>query len=154
MADEDDPYYLAIDPGLHTGWAIWNEQGKFLAMGTTHTHADFHSKLESLPSTIKVVIVEEFTLWAHKAKAQAGSKMPASKTIGQVETFARLWRAKIIKQDSSIKPIAENMTGQRTVDPVTKRPLMPKIHTHVIDAFNHGEYWLIKNKIKQIDLRL
>lgn len=154
MAETSEPYYLAVDPGVHTGWAIWDEQGKFLSMGTTHSYEELHDKLESIPSTIKVVIIEDFTLWAHKAREQAGSEMPAPKAIGQIETFARLWRAKIIKQDSSIKPIAERMTGQHTVHPVTKKPLMAKTQTHVIDAFNHGEYYLIKNGIKQIDLKL
>jgi hypothetical protein len=98
------------------------------------------------------VIIEEFTLWHHKARAQAGSKMPAPIAKGQVETFARLWRAKIIKQDSDIKPTAENMTGQRTKDPITKKLLMPKEHTHVVDAFNHGEYYLIKSGIRKLDI--
>lgn len=143
--EDYEPYYLALDPGLHTGWAVWDKDGKFLEMGTVHSHEKLHDRLESFPSTIKVVILEDFTLWFHKARKQAGSKMPAPKTIGQVETFARLWGAEIVKQPSSIKPIAEKMTGLFTKG-------KPKIETHVMDAFNHGEYYLIKNSIKQIQL--
>lgn len=144
MADET-PYYLAVDPGLHTGWAVWRQDGMFLEMGTTNDYDELHKKLESLPNTIKVVVIEDFTLWYHKAKRQAGSKMPAPKAIGQVETFARLWGAEIVKQGADIKPIAEKWTGVST-------KLVPKIQTHVLDAFNHGEYYLIKNKVKQIKL--
>lgn len=148
-----EPHYVAFDPGLHTGWAIWDVEGNFLDMGTTHTYEDLHEKLASLPASIKIVIIEDFTLWSRKAKQQAGSKMPAPKAIGQIETFARIWGAQIVKQDSAIKPIAEKWTGQFTKNPRTGKPI-PKIQTHVLDAFNHGEYYLIINKIKEIDLRL
>lgn len=151
MGDKD-PYYLAADPGLHTGWAIWDEKGDCLDFGTTHDYTELHEKLESLPKTIKVVIIEDYTLWYHKAQKQAGSKMPAPKAIGQLETFARLWGATIVKQDSSIKGIAERLTGKFTKDPKTGRTTMPKIQTHVIDAINHGEYYLIQNKIKEMTL--
>lgn len=140
---EKEPYFLALDPGLHTGWALWDEEGKFLEMGTTNSYEELHEKLAALPSTIKVVIIEEFQLWYHKARKQAGSKMPAPRAIGQIETFARMWGADIVKQRSDIKPIAERMTGVTTKG-------RPKIQTHVLDAYNHGEYYLIKNKIKEI----
>lgn len=141
-----DPYYLAADPGLHTGWAIWDMKGECLDFGTTHDYDELHEKLESLPKdTIKVVIIEDYTLWYHKAQKQAGSKMPAPKAIGQLETFARQWGATIIKQDSNIKGIAERLTGRTTKG-------IPKIQTHVLDALNHGDYYLIKNKIKEMTL--
>jgi len=140
---EPDPYFLALDPGLHTGWALWDQDGKFLEMGTTNSYEELHDKLDELPPTIKVVIIEEFQLWYHKARKQAGSKMPAPRAIGQIETFARHWGATIVKQRSDIKPIAERMTGVSTKG-------KPKIQTHVLDAYNHGEYYLIKNGIKQI----
>lgn len=138
-----DPHFLALDPGLHTGWATWDEQGDPLDMGTTHDYDQLHKLLADFPVTIKVVIIEDFTLWYHKARKQAGSKMPAPKAIGQIETFARLWGASIVKQGSDIKPVAEKLTGIGTKG-------KPKIQTHVIDAFNHGEYYLIKNKIKEM----
>lgn len=140
---EQEPYYLALDPGVHTGWALWDIDGKFLEMGTTHGDPELHERLASLPRTIKVVIIEEFELWFHKARKQAGSKMPAPKAIGVIETFARMWDAEIVKQRSNIKPIAEKMTGVSTVG-------KPKAQTHVLDAYNHGEYYLIKNKVKEI----
>lgn len=141
--EEPEPYYLALDPGTHTGWALWDKDGKFLEMGTTHSDTQLHEKLASLPITIKVVVIEDFQLWHHKAQQQAGSRMPAPKTIGAVETFARLWGARIVKQPSNIKPIAERMTGVSTKG-------KQKSQTHVLDAYNHGEYYLIKNKVKEI----
>lgn len=147
MAESGNPYYLALDPGVHTGWATWDKSGLFKDMGTTHSEEDLHDLLDAFPKTIEVVIIEDFTLWRHKARQQAGSKMPAPKAIAQVETFARQWGSKIVKQDSDIKPIAEKWTGQSTKG-------LPKIQTHVIDAFNHGEYYLIKNSIKVVDIRL
>jgi len=143
MGDKE-PYYLAVDPGLHTGWAVWNRQGECLDFGTTHSDDELHQKL-SLFETIGKVIIEDYTLWYHKARKQAGSKMPAPKAIGIVETFARNWKAEIIKQGSDIKPIAEKWTERSTKG-------VPKAKTHVLDALNHGDYYLIKNNIKQIRL--
>lgn len=139
-----DPYYLAVDPGTHTGWAIWNEEGECIDCGTTHSDEALHNKLSEF-TTIKKVIIEDYTLWFHKARKQAGSKMPAPKAIGIVETFARNWEADIIKQGSDIKPIAEKWTGRSTKG-------IPKSQTHVLDALNHGDYFLIKNDIKEIVL--
>jgi hypothetical protein len=146
VAESVDPYYLALDPGVHTGWATWYETGLLRSMGTTHSEEELHELLDAFPKTIKIVIIEDFTLWRHKAKAQAGSKMPAPKAIAQIETFARQWGSEIVKQDSDIKSTAEKWTGQSTKG-------VPKIQTHVMDALNHGEYYLIKNGLKEIDLR-
>ena len=142
---DTEPYFLAADPGLHTGWCTWDKEGNRLDFGTTHDYQELHDKLAAFPITIKVVVIEDYTLWHHLAKRQAGSKMPAPKAIGQLETFARLWGARIVKQPSHIKPIAERLTGMSTKG-------VPKIQTHVLDAINHGEYYLIQNKIKEMTL--
>lgn len=140
-------HYLALDPGKHTGWAIWDKDGVFIDMGTCHGENELHDFLAGLPTTIEIVIYEDFFLFKSKAQEQVGSNMPAPKAIAQIETFARLWGARMIKQPSNIKAIAEKMTGVTTKG---------KAHsaTHVLDAFNHGEYYLIKNHIKEINITL
>lgn len=148
MAQEREAYYLAADPGTHTGWAMWDKNGDFIKMGTSHSDESLHELLESLDRTIRVVIIEDYTLWKHKADAQIGSRMPAPKAIAILQTFARLWRARIVLQPSHIKPNAEKLTGMRTKDPKTGKKI-PKAQTHVIDAYNHGEYYLRKNGIKE-----
>jgi hypothetical protein len=142
-AGERPPYYLALDPGLHTGWATWDESGLFITMGTVHTYDALHDLLADFPMTIKVVIVEDFKLFKHKARQQAGSRMPAPRAIGQIETFVRLWGASIVKQPSHIKSTAERLTGVSTKN-------LPHDQTHVLDAFNHGEYYLIGQGIKKL----
>lgn len=138
-----DPYYLAVDPGLHSGWAVWDIKGDIITMGTTHNYDELHEVLANLPSSIKVVVLEDFVLFKHKAGQQVGSRMPAPKAIGQIETFARLWGAQIVKQQSSIKSVAEKWTGRSTKG-------MSHDKTHVWDAYNHGEYYLISNRIKPL----
>lgn len=148
MADEDDednPYYLALDPGKATGWSTWDKRGIFLDKGTVWDYDELHDLLAGFPITIKVVIVEDFKLFGNKAKSQIGSRMPASLSIGRIETFAKLWGAKLVKQPSHVKSIAERLTGQSTKG-------MDHSKTHVIDAYNAGEYWLIQNKIKVVKL--
>lgn len=145
MTAERYPYYLACDPGKSTGWSTWDEKGMWLDMGTAWSHDELHDVLANFPTTIRVVIVEEFKLFGNKAKQQIGSRMPASLSIGRIETFAKLWGATLIKQPSGVKPIAEKLTGQSTKG-------LSHSKTHVLDAYNHGEYWLIKNKIKTVKL--
>lgn len=146
MAEQKEPYFLALDPGLHTGWATWDATGNPITMGTVHNYEALHDLLAGFPSSIKTVIIEDFILFKHKAREQVGSKMPAPKAIGQIETFARLWNAEIVKQPSHIKAIAEKMVGGMS----TKN--MSKIRTHMWDAYNHGNYYLIKNKIKTVSV--
>lgn len=143
LPEGSEPYYLAVDPGLHSGWAVWDVKGKIITMGTTHTYEALHDLLASFPRCIKVVIIEDFILFRSKAGKQVGSKMPAPKAIGQIETFARIWEAEIVKQQSSIKSTAEKWTGKSTKG-------MAHDKTHVWDAYNHGEYYLIKNRIKTL----
>lgn len=145
VASKVEPYYLAADPGKATGWATWSKDGVITDMGTVWSHAELDDLLSGLPNTIKVVIVEDFKLFRNKAQAQIGSRMPASVAIGKLETYAHLWGARFIKQPSGVKPIAEKLTGKSTKG-------MDHSKTHVWDAYNHGEYWLIQNKIKQVQL--
>lgn len=139
------PYYIAFDPGKATGWCTWDEDGLWLDMGTAWSHAELDDLLINFPMTIRVVIAEEFILFAKKAKAQIGSTMPASVAIGKIETYAKLWGAHFIKQPSNIKPIAEKLTGHSTKGKAHEK-------THVIDAYNHGSFWLIKNGIQKVKL--
>ena len=150
MGEQKEPYYLALDPGRSTGWATWDEAGIIITMGTANSYDELHEVLAGLPMGIKVVIIEDFRLFKHKALSQAGSTMPAAKAIGQIETFARLWGAHIVKQPAHIKAVAERMMDGKS----TKG--MAKIRTHMWDAYNHGNYYLIKNNIRKItpdDLR-
>jgi hypothetical protein len=145
VATERLPYYLALDPGKATGWATWDQDGIWLDMGTVWSHQELDELLSGFPTSIKVVIYEDFILFPNKAKAQIGSRMPASVAIGKIETYAHLWGATMYQQPSGIKSIAERLTGKFTKGMAHNR-------THVIDAYNHGEYWLIQNKIKQVKL--
>lgn len=78
--------------------------------------------------------------------------MPAPKAIGIIETYADIWKAEVVKQPSHIKATAEKLTGVRTVDENGKK--LPKPQTHVIDAYNHGEYYLIGKGIRSAPTRL
>jgi hypothetical protein len=142
---ERAPHYLALDPGLHTGWATWDATGAFITMGTVHSYEALHDLLAGFPMGIKVVVIEDFKLFKHKARQQSGSRMPAPRAIGQIETFARLWGASIVKQQASVKPNAERLTGVSTKG-------LPHDQTHVLDAFNHGEYYLIGQGIKKLSV--
>jgi len=48
---EREPYYLAVDPGKHTGWAVWDKDGNFIKMGTTHSDNDLRTLLKPSPQS-------------------------------------------------------------------------------------------------------
>lgn len=132
-------HYLAIDPGLSTGWASFDATGKPLAMGILRTPDAFFKFLDQMDDLPTIVIVEEFKLFQKKAIQQSGSDMVASRVIGGIEFWAGKNNIHIVWQPASIKKIAQMWTG--------KKPPSNHDISHDIDAYNHGMYYLIKNKV-------
>lgn len=138
--------YLAVDPGNTTGWASFDIEGKPLDMGMLQVvfGEDLDANLiTNLLDTIKptVLIIEEYVLFGHKARAQTGSKMFTSRIIGLFEAWAGVNNVKVHFQRSDIKPIGYKWAGIK----------VPRNHSqsHQTDAYVHGIYWLIRNNIRK-----
>jgi len=141
--------YLSYDPGRTTGWARFTDDGEAAGYGQL-TMDELLAHVENMillhnDDPIKVLIVEDFVLFGHKAQQQTGSRMEASQVIGILRTLAERTGAEFFLQPSNIKSLAEKWTQ-----------LSPKgmVHskTHWIDAFNHGAYYLIKQGIRKTEL--
>lgn len=133
-------HYLAIDPGLSSGIATFDAAGKVTDISIIRTPAamfDFLSKVTN--EVTKLIIVEEFKLFQRKALQQSGSDMVASRVIGAIEYVAHSQKIPIVWQPAQIKRVAEMWTG--------KKPPSNHNESHGIDAYNHGMYYLIKNKV-------
>ena len=133
--------YLAFDPGKVTGWARFDEAGEVQEMGQL-TLEELVPSIESWLDTedsIEAVIYEDFIVFRHKAQKMAGSRMEASQAIGLIKGLAQRAGCKIVKQNSSIKPIAERWTQVK--------PPSDHSQSHQIDAYNHGKYYLINEGI-------
>jgi hypothetical protein len=130
--------YLALDPGLTTGWAHWDAKGNFELFGSIAGLDNLSDFLENLKNQPQVIIMEDYII--NPRIPQGGTKVVASEAIGRISHYARIRRIDIIRQPNTIKPIAYKWAQA----PVPKR----KADTHQFDAFAHGEYYLIKNRIK------
>ena len=136
---------LGVDPGHTTGWVVLD-----IATGvplkreqTTGNEAtsDFLYQLShEFPDTayeLTAIVMEDYKIFAHKAKQHIGSNVPAAQVIGIVEHQARQWRVPVVKQPANILPMAQKLTG------VT----MPSNHSksHWVSAYLHACFYLIKN---------
>lgn len=142
--------YLAFDPGQTTGWCRFADNGDSVDYGQVY--------LDELPGLIdlmviwakddplKVIIYEDYRLFGHKAKAQIGSKMPASVAIGSILTLAHRTGAPTVNQEARIKTIAQKWTQLK--------PPSNHAQSHWVDAYNHGAYYLINEGIKKTALEL
>lgn len=127
--------YASFDPGGTVGWCLWNEHGQILDKGQCNKD-ELIDLLETDPfKDVEVVITEDFKLFSWKAKQQAGKRMPASETIGVIDSYVRRGRRKHIKQPSNILTVASRLTNVK----------MPSTHSksHWVSAFLHGAYYLI-----------
>lgn len=136
--------YLSFDPGKVTGWARFNNQGKVLEMGQVSLEelvecVELLLDQHNVDDPIEAVIYEDFVVFKHKAQKMAGSRMEASQAIGLIKGLAQRAGCKIVKQNSSIKPIAERWTQVK--------PPSDHAQSHQIDAYNHGKYYLINEGI-------
>ena len=136
--------YAAFDPGESTGFALFAATGEVFEMGVVRTREELYGLLERI-GEVPNVIIEEYKLFKGKALQQSGSKMEAVRVIGVIESWAHQNSAKVKFQDPSIKKIAEMWSGVKPKGAHSK--------SHSIDAFNHGYYYLIKNKVLQLELR-
>lgn len=139
--------YFGFDPGDTTGIAIFSNEGVL--------QASLQLKLDdliewvnvnSMPDEPNVVIIEEFVLFARRARQQAGSSMKASQAIGLLKGWASRHKAQLVMQKAAIKPIAIQWAQ---VD-------MPSQHskTHHIDAYLHVYYYLVSKNIIKTRLQL
>ena len=130
--------YLAIDPGITTGWALMQE-GKPKAMGKVPFEEVFDFLLEDRWKEIQLYVVENYRIrpqnltggWMHQ-----WSNGEPLQVIGAVKCIAQARSAQVVLQEPAILPLAAKVTGF---------PYNPK--KHVDDehsAVLHGAYYWFK----------
>ena len=135
----------AFDPGLTTGYCVIDIQddGKDFVVHRTDEipwEARFKNLeyifLEDQP---KIIVIEQFRLYPHKAKAQIGSEFPSVRVIGIIETMCyqeRIDETKIHFQGAG--DIVKTMVLDRDVKLVAGSP-------HKIDAYRHARLHFLKH---------
>lgn len=127
--------YVSWDPGTSTGVACWDKDGNPHRIGTElksdEARDRFLDELANHP--IREFIIEEYRVYASKARAHIGSKVYTAQVIGDLKSWARRHGVKVIEQRSDIKDSAAKW-AQVTV---------PKGHMpDWMAAYLHGYYYL------------
>lgn len=130
-----EAFLVAFDPGEGTGIAVLSRTGGVLGTQITRTREELYEVLELLPNVRKVVM-EDYTLFQHKAIQQSGSKLETVRVIGVIESWAHQRKAEVILQRPNILPIAKLWTGIK--------PKGAHRNNHHISALLHGLYYLQK----------
>jgi len=147
MAEEKEKIYVAFDPGVTTGWATFFEDGRLREFGQV-LFSELMDLCHTLIEHYEVihVIYEDYRIFAHKAHAHVGSRVPTVQAVGVIKASFMAKQIPITMQPSNILPIAEKWTQTK----------IPSDHSksHQVSAFLHGSYYLIKNGLKLSELQL
>ncbi len=144
---------LAFDPGHTTGWAAFIPIGGVLwlnAWGEIDT-TDIPLATEAVDKLIdkympEIVVMEDYRVYAWRAKHHAGSNLLTARVIGCIETIAS-WSliTRVYKQPA-------NIAKKFCTDTKLKEwGFYQRGSKHVNDAIRHGCYFLIFGPIKQSD---
>lgn len=137
-------HYLAIDPGQkNTGWASYNEIGETEGVGIFNDPDKFLDWLEE--QNPKVVICENYKI--NPGVGHVWSSVPTLQIIGAIKRIVKKQGAQLVLQDNTALGVGLRYLGMHQV----YRPVQGKPRKHVPDdlsALAHGEYFLVKNKIK------
>lgn len=136
--------YLAIDPGLTTGWALFDDHGTLEDSGQVRGLDQFYRWLTRSCPVPDLVICEDFIL--NPNVPQGGSNMIASQVIGVVRAYALEHGLILVMQPSRILKIGYAYAAMRPL------PKSRHSESHEFDAMAHGVYYLCKHKIRKIIL--
>lgn len=132
--------FLGIDPGKTTGLALVDLPSVGAKPVLEYTgQLNVEETIQWLAENahrIKIIVCEDYRLFLHKARQQAGSKMEATQVIGAIRAIASIHKIKVVMQPPNIKAIAEKKTKLK--------PPSNHAESHWIDAYNHVVYYLIQ----------
>ena len=131
--------YLAIDPGgRYNGYAEFEADGTDRQKGIFEGKTNFYMLLKY--SDAKVVIMEEYELYPWKSDDQKWSQLHTVRIIGAVEYWCHITKRELVFQKPMIKQVGYMWAG------------MKNRHKHDEDAYVHGLYYLVRNKIRIPDV--
>lgn len=136
--------YISFDPGEHTGWATFGEDGKVIDFEYVHGRDDLYTLLDDfdrIPMVIKQVIIEDFFLYPWKDKEQGWSDFETVRVIGVIQYWCHIRGISYTMQPANIKKIAYRWAGMT--------PPKNKLQSHAADAYVHGVYYLQQKGIRK-----
>lgn len=135
--------YLAIDPGVTTGYASFDEKGNFVIGGQIVDFLIFGDLLERFLEEKEVVRVlyETYKIFPHVA--QGGSEVEAAQCIGVIKWICRKHSVPISGVEPRHRRIGYRWANLREPSNHSK--------SHGIAARGIGEFWLRHNGVKPND---
>jgi len=152
--------FLALDPSGNfyegkgvTGWALYSEdKPKSVGQIRSIEHTTQLNYWQDHLNLIKIlqpelVIIEEYKLYAHTAKAQIGSEFETSQLIGIIKYYCHNNNIPIILQSAKIKVRYTNdiLVHKSIITIDTKKNyyiLGIQTTNHILDAIRHAEYYI------------
>lgn len=131
--------YLAIDPGVTNGYAIFNEHGDVMVVGLKNIE-ELPNWLESLSEDIKVCIYEGYHVFPNVSHTY--SEVPTAQAIGVITSWATRHKVKLVKQFSHQKKDGYKLLGMK--------PPKSKKEEHYHDAVAHGVLYLTKIRVRKV----
>ncbi len=133
---------LALDPGNTTGWAMFKDS-ELKDSGHLET-SDIPIATQLIGEhlgmwTPDVVVLEEYRVYAWKAKQHAWSTLPTARIIGSIETMCAMNKIPVYMQS------AQQAKGFCTDEKLKAWDYYDR-GRHARDAIRHGCFWLIFNK--------
>lgn len=132
---------FAIDPGETTGWAYFQD-GELVAKGELITGdpgsiKHLHAVMQRYEITI--VVVEDYRVYAHKAKVHSWNPLHTPKLIGGIQFLCEHMSIPVHMQGASTKQFCTNKKLKQWGYYTTGSD-------HTNDAVRHGCYYLLFNK--------
>lgn len=141
---------LAVDPGHTTGLAKFDAQGTLLSVDQINTRglADGHEIHTTLQDLIynwaNVIVLEEYRVYAWRAKHHTGSDLLTARVIGSIETMVALTRPPNSDRDITIvKQPASVAKAFCSDNKLRKWQYYVPGKRHARDAVRHGCYWFL-----------
>ena len=130
----NDHHYMAIDPGITSGYAFFDDNGKPTDLGDVKGVNEFLDFLDDITPSPLVIIVESYVIRRYQVRENAGSKQETLQVIGAIKRYGYRRHIPVIEQDNQKKVIGYKYLGMK---PSPNHRL-----THRTDALAHGQYYL------------
>jgi hypothetical protein len=136
---------LSIDPGTHTGWAIWyygRDKVTLIEVGESKDTQHFYNTLTDGNFTdTDQIVAEDYKIrpsdmnkgWSHQ-----WNNGPALQVLGAIDLFATMYSIPVQRTQPSVLPVGCGFIGYN---------YQKKVHVpNRISAVAHGAWWLVKHK--------
>lgn len=138
--------YMFIDPGVNTGWALFEDNGNEIDVFTTRSFEKTCKQLRDLITintklNYKRIFIEDFRLYPSKAQAQLWSQFETVQVIGAVRARCLEFNIPYEVVPARNKDIGFMYLG-------IKEPSHSDPSNHQMVAFAHGVFWLQNQGIR------